>query len=174
MPVTSILPNERLVRFVPYAVLRKDENGDTVDSDGHPLGVEHGAFVIRAIDDGCLSVTWAEFFAGTPDEALRCAITAFRNSGHKVGAKSGFAIAEVAKIDAFFTSQERKVRYVHDAIEGNDAHALVRRWPPGDEIELLERLAREVWNEVVLTAQLPADQEIACGRSERGNAAMAQ
>lgn len=152
MPSKYLLAEERVVRYVSYARLRKDENGDTLDQQGRPLGVTFQAFELRAADEGNLSVTWCEFYAGSPDESLNCALAITANS-MDAGGKSGFAVQSVGVIDDFLVERDRKCRFVHEETDENPAHSLIRRWPEGDA-QLLDAIATGIDWQVHLKSRL--------------------
>lgn len=148
MPTNYLLDEERIVRFVPWGKLRKDE-------DLNVLGVMPDAFALR---DGepSLSVTWCEYFAGSSDEQLRCAIEAIRNS-RSVGSKARFAVGEVGSVRACASGRPNatRLRIIHDPEDDNPAHASLINWPR-DDLQLLELLAESEWSQL-LTAD-DADQ----------------
>lgn len=130
--------DHRVVRYVPWAKLRRDENDNV-------LGVLPQAFSLRA-DEEYLSVTWCEYFSGTPDEQLRCAIEAIRGSAIDVRPKAQFATGVVGEIRAHMQSDPKnhRLRFVHEPTQDNDAHAAIKRWPDHSD-DLLELLAAEIW-----------------------------
>jgi hypothetical protein len=166
MPSKYLLADERVIRHVPYSKLMKDEQGRVVDDQGNPYGVTYLAFELRPVDEGHLSVTWCEYFDDSDGHALACAIDLTRKS-RSVGPNGGFAIAAVGGIDDFLSAREKKVRFVHEPVEGNNAHALIRRWP-ADDVELLEAIAADVGWEVRICSNCAVPAADHCGVSERG------
>ena len=116
MPTKYLLDEERIIRFVAWGKLRKDE-------DDNVLGVLPDAFALRDGEQS-LSVTWCEYFAGAADEQLRCAVEAIRGS-MKVSTKSRFAVGEVVRVRACAEGRPnaRRLRIVHDPQVNNAAHA---------------------------------------------------
>jgi len=161
MPSNYLRDEERVVRFVPWGKLRKDE-------DDNVLGPLPAAFELRE-DEEYLSVTWCEFFAGTPDEQLRCAIEAIRSSNLTVGAKARFAVGEVGPIKRVAEGRPnaRKLRIIHEPEDDNAAHVAVRHWPREDA-ELMDLLAASAWSNIFDATQannLPVSD---CAISGRG------
>lgn len=131
------LPDEhRVLRYVPWSKLRKDENDNV-------LGVLGEAFQLRAEKDSYLSVTWCEYYHGASDECLRCAAEAIRKS-RNVGPKGQFAVAQVGLLKGFMQRAEIPIRVLHQPEPDNPAHAAILRWPR-EEFELLEQLVEEHW-----------------------------
>jgi hypothetical protein len=138
-----------MVRYVPWARLRKDENENVV-------GVLAAAFRLREGEE-YLSVTWAEFFQkAVRSENLQAAIRAIRGSRVAVKPLSGFAIGNVRGVaDVCLADNRRhKVRIVHEPTDDNGAHVAVRGWPRDNE-PLLELLANDAWSEVILNKSVP-------------------
>ena len=90
MPITYLPHEHHVVRYVPWARLRKDENDNVI-------GILGAAFKLRQIED-YLSATWAEFFQGTRPECVVAAVQAIRASEIKVSPRSGFAIGNVGRV----------------------------------------------------------------------------
>ncbi|WP_457660166.1 MULTISPECIES: hypothetical protein [Sinorhizobium] len=160
MASNYLLDNERVVRLASWAKLRKDE-------DDNVVGVLPQAFHLRD-DEEYLSVTWCEYFAGSPDEQARCAVEAVRNSKLKVGSKARFVFGTVGNIRAAAESRPvaPKLRFIHEPEEDNVAHTAIRRWPREDH-ELFDLLAEEAWSnlvDAVAADQLPTCD---CSASER-------
>lgn len=167
MPTKYLLPEERVLRHVPYSRLRKDENGVTVDGEGRPLGILFSALELRAADDGNLSVTWCEYFAGDPATSLTCALRITRSSLSS-GAKSGVAVVRVEELASFLAARSVKVRFTHEPEADNPAHSLIRRWTT--DVDLLEELATDIsWEVILATPRLVSDQT-ECVPSARGMA----
>ncbi len=143
VPSAYLPPNHRVLRYVPWAKLRKDE-------DDNVIGVLWIAFKLR-FNEEYLSATWVEFFKS--DEPVVDAIHAIRLSNIGVRPKSGFAIGVVKRIDEECKSRKRRIRFLHEATEDNVAHAAIRGWPADDD-ELLERLAEDAWSETILNQSI--------------------
>jgi hypothetical protein len=144
VPSNYLKPNHRVVRYVPWAKLRKDE-------DENVVGVLGVAFKLRP-GEAYLSTTWAEYFPTA--EPIADAIRAIRGSDIDVRPKSGYAIGIVERIDIECQARSRKIRYCHESSADNPAHAALRGWPEDDD-ELLERLAEDAWCETVLNSSVP-------------------
>ncbi|WP_411196498.1 hypothetical protein [Rhizobium sp.] len=155
-----LLDEEHVVRFVPWGKLRKDE-------DQNVLGILPQAFALRP-DEPYLSVTWREFFSGTPSEQLRCAVTAIRNSDLTVGAKAQFAVAQIGDVRPIVENRTkgRKLRIIHEPEPDNEAHAAIRNWPSEDD-ELFDLLAASAWAQAFTATQIDELPESACGKSDR-------
>jgi hypothetical protein len=148
MPTTYVPPENQLVRYVPWARLRRDENDNVV-------GVLGAAFRLRQ-DEDYLSATWLEFFPGSRDDSIKGAVGAIRNSDMKVTPKSGFAIGNVGRVgDACRANHPSyKIRFVHEPEDDNKAHVACRGWPRDDDA-LLNLLAEDAWSETVLNKDIP-------------------
>jgi len=146
----TYLPLEHhVVRYVPWARLRKDE-------DENVIGILGAAFSLRD-DEPFVSATWAEFFkSDNHDECVTAAVKAIRASKVEVKPRSGFAIGNVRKVKeaCFADSKQYKIRVMHEPEDDNKAHVALRRWPRDNE-DLLELLAEEVWNSYVLNKDIP-------------------
>jgi len=143
MPPTNIPGDDHVVRYVPWARLRKDE-------DDNVVGVLGAAFRLRD-DEQYLSAVWLEYFRDTRDANIVKAVNALRKSNIDVRPRSGFAIGNVQKIkDVCLADQKRyKIRVLHEPEDDNAAHAALRLWPR-DNDALLELLAEDTWSELVL------------------------
>lgn len=161
MPSKYLDDDDRVVRYVSWAKLRRDE-------DDNVLGCLPSAFLLRN-GETYLSVSWCEYFDGSADECLRCCIEAIRSSKIEVRPKGRFAVAVVGRLKVGAAEGGRKLRIIHEATEDNPAHAAIRGWASEDE-ELLDLLAEEVWTEALSAADandLPASS---CQVSARGAA----
>lgn len=138
MPSNYLLDDERIVRFVPWSKLRRDE-------DDNVVGVLPQAFELRESEE-YLSATWCEYFDGNAHETLRCAIEAIRNSNLTVGPKARFAVGAVGEVRGVVERRPnaRKLRIIHEPEEDNLAHAALRHWPRGDD-DLLALIAEDCW-----------------------------
>jgi hypothetical protein len=144
VPSTYLKPEHRVLRYVPWAKLRKDE-------DDNVVGVLGIAFKLRP-GETYLSTTWVEYFqSGDP---IRDAILAIRSSKIDVRTKSGFALGVVERIDGECKNRKRKIRFVHEVCDDNAAHAALRGWPEDDD-ELLERLTDDAWSKTILNSSVP-------------------
>jgi len=145
MAITYLPPEDHVLRHVGYQRLRRDE-------DDNVVGCLPDAFQRRETEDA-LSVTWVEHFDGDRSEKLSLAIAATRKE-LDVRPKSGFALANVGRIQEICEFSGHKVRIIHEPTELNTAHSEIRRLPR-DEIDLLELLASDAVIEVLLAAQFP-------------------
>ena len=136
MPSKYLRDDDRIVRYVPFGKMRRDEN-DVVN------GVLGAALNLRS-GEKYLSGNWCEYYTGASSESLRCAIEAFRNSGYDVRPKGHFVILPIEKVKSYFASRELKIRAIHHPEPENPCHAGLHRWP-NDDFELLQRLADEEW-----------------------------
>ena len=128
MPVTYLPPDHHVVRYVPWARLRKDEEDNVI-------GVLGAAFRLRD-DDEYLLATWAEFFKkATLDEAVVATVKAIRASRIAVKPRSGFAVGNVQRIkDACLAdSRKHRIRIIHEREDDNEAHTALRGWPRDNE-----------------------------------------
>jgi hypothetical protein len=143
--------NHHVVRYVPWAKLRKDEH------DG-VIGILGEAFRQRE-DEKYLSVDWLEY-PGEPDTRSReemalASARRIRNSNLAVKPKSGFVIGEVGQIQARCRELKQiKVFVTYEPSLSNQAHAAVKKLPRED-MELQEDLANGVWSELHLNTHLP-------------------
>lgn len=149
MPSTKLPPEHHMVRNVPWARLRKDD-----DDPEKVVGILGEAFKLRDADEGILSSTWVEYFAGVRKEKIMLAVQAMRASKLDIKSKSGFAIGNVGKIAEFAFDQGYKIRVLHEPVGDNKAHVAIRRWP-SENMEFLELLALEAWSELILNKDVP-------------------
>ena len=112
-------------------------------------------FALRVDDRGGLSVTWIEFFGLNRPNNVREGAKAYRASltSRKLGAEGLFAIARGDKIIEKAADYRKAVRIVHAPVPGNDGHAEVRHFTD-DDLELLDSLARDVFDEVIFVREL--------------------
>ena len=148
MPITYLPPQHHIVRYVPWARLRKDENDNVI-------GVLGAAFKLRENED-YLSATWLEFFKGGDGECVASAVRVIRGSEIKVTARSGFAIGNVGRVKdvCLADKQKHKIRVIHEPEDDNEAHTALRGWPR-DNDPLLQLIAEDVWNETILNSAIP-------------------
>lgn len=149
MPLTYLPDEHHVLRYVPWARLRKDE-------DENVIGVLSVAFRLRA-NEQYLSVTWAEFFqCPTHQENIHAAVKAVRASDLEVKPKSGFAVGNVGAIKKMCIERPKKhkIRVIHEEEPDNKAHTAMRGWPDDDE-DLLELLAEDTWSKHILNSEVP-------------------
>lgn len=150
MPSRYLPKTDHIIRYVSWGKLRKNAEETEI------YGPSFAAFQLRP-GETYLSATWCEFYEGDTREALRCAAETMRQSSNfKVTSKGRFAVGVVEKISEYFQKQAgRRLRFVHEPTDENEAHCAVRGWPP-DDFELLERLASEIWHETLTKADIDA------------------
>jgi hypothetical protein len=142
--VKKIPDKDHVLRHVPWTKLRKDENDNV-------LGIL-AAGLQRRPGEKSLSVTWIEYFTGSAEEQALGAIRATR-AAQDCRPKSQFAIANVGKTKEAAASKGAKIRIVHEATEGNPAHASIRQLPDEDSA-LLELLAEDVFTQLIPNASV--------------------
>ena len=86
---------------------------------------------------------------------MAAAIKAVRASKLDVKPRSGFAVGQVEQIDSACKKYEKKVRFIHEPEDDNEAHAALHGWPR-DADDLFEALAAESWSETILNKDIPA------------------
>lgn len=140
------LPNpSTVVRYAGFGQMEKDKE-DTV------YGPSPTAFQGRPNEE-YLSVTWCEYFVGTADQQLRCAIEALRNSSYKPAPKGCFCVGNTDELLAAGRSHGRNPTAVYHPEEDNKAHAGLHDLAPKDldavtdeEALLLSLLAGHAWS----------------------------
>ena len=148
MPITYLPDDHHVIRYVPWAKLRKDE-------DDNVIGILGVAFRLRD-DEEYLSATWMEFFPGTKSICVQAAVQKIRASNMSVSPKSGFAIGNVKAIKTTCAADKHrhKIRIIHAREDDNPAHTALRGWPRENE-DLLNLIADDIWNETVLNKNIP-------------------
>jgi hypothetical protein len=137
MATKSLPDTDHVVRHVPSKLL--DENGTPFPQ----------AFELRPAET-YLSTSWSEFFDGTLAERLAgCACLMSHNRNIK--ARDAFAVGNVGEIKDACSEFNQKIRIVSepdpDPRRLNLAYAAIRQIQT-DNLELLELLAQDVWNDV--------------------------
>lgn len=127
-----------------HHVLRHCRKGDLKEQDGVIRGIFPDAF--EADDDG-ISVTWIEYFAGTPGEQLSAARTAMGH-GRTLRESHRLAKLNVKTIVEAGRSIKRELSVIHDPIEQppeekNLGHSLIKGVASDDD-DLRNRLANIV------------------------------
>ena len=130
---------DHVMRYVPWARLRKDENENVV-------GILPQAFELRPEEES-LSVNWLEYFDGDRGNRIRNSVEMLRNT-RNVGKKSAFGIGNVGKIKETCGANGVSVRIVYEPEANNLAHSAIRRLPR-DDLVLLEALAADTFVELV-------------------------
>ncbi len=134
------------MRFVPKKYLILDEDGNLTG------GIRGDAFQLKPRDEGHLSVTWLEYFAGDHAVQRVAAVKATRAS-LTVKPRDGFAVGQVGPIKARCASRRHDIRVVHAPVDGNNAHAEVLHLPENETI-LLEELATGEWSTLLLNSEV--------------------
>lgn len=146
-PVSNLPDEDHVMRYVPWARLRKDENDNV-------LGFLPQAFELRA-DEDALSVSWVEFFDADWESKIQECVRAIRQSFERgIGKKSAFGVGQVQQIKRASLNAGARVRIVHEPEAGNPAHAAIRRLPR-DDLALLQALADDVFVDLVHNASVP-------------------
>lgn len=111
------LPNPtRVLRFVPYGRMLRDPDDDRF------ICPAPEAFRPRPGED-YLSVTWCEYYQGSREQQLRCAIEAMRNSSLTVGNKACFCEVDTGVLFAAMAHFGRAGRAVYLPEDDNEAHS---------------------------------------------------
>src|SRR6266436_2913290 len=109
MPTAYLPPEHHVVRYVPWARLRKTDEDEVV-------GVLGKAFKLRPEED-YLSATWLEYFRGSSRETnVASSVRTIRASNIDVRPKSGFAIGNVGRVrdTCLADSRRHKIRTIHE------------------------------------------------------------
>lgn len=147
------LPNpSRVLRFVPYGRMLRD-------AEDNFIGPAPEAFRLRPGEE-YLSVTWCEYFQGSPDEQLRCAIEAIRNSNLKVGDKACFCEINTSRAFDALATHGRVGRAVYLPEEDNKAHAGLYGVAEDDELllSLLSEILSQNWLDKQRADRLPLSE----------------
>jgi len=140
MATKSLSDDHHAVRHVNYQQIDRD------DATGAIRGIFPQAFELHPKDDGYLSASWLEFFAGA-ETCCIAAIAAFLGRTRKVTAKQAFACGRVGDIKAACSEYGQKIRVIHEPEEDNLAYTAIRRYQ-SDNHELLDLLATDAWSRV--------------------------
>lgn len=142
------LPNpSRVVRDVPYSRMERDSETDEY------LRPYPSAFQLKE-GERDLSVTWCEYFSGSPDEQLRCAIEALRKS-RVIKSSACFCAASTPNILGAIADAGGKGRAVFLPVESNQAHAGILGIDRENTL-LLQLLSEDVWCEFLTADQANA------------------
>lgn len=142
---------DRVVRYVPWSRLRRDE-------DDKVIGINPEALQLRAVPDSqsgweeYLSVSWIEYFPNNGSQLEDCIRT--MRLARQAGAKSFFAVANVGLLKKIALAHSVKVRVLHEPSGTDPSHAAIRRLPP-DNLTLLATLAEEAFLEIVANCDVP-------------------
>jgi hypothetical protein len=142
------LPDEdHVIRYVPWSRLLKDE-------DLNVLGFLPQAFQLRPEED-YLSINWLQYYDGDRYTQIRLSVWAIRSSFVKpLGAKSAFAIGNVAEVKETCQAFGNRVRVVHEPEPNNPGHSGIRQLLR-DDLSLLEALAADAFAERVSNSDIP-------------------
>ena len=140
----EIPDHHHAMRFVPKKHLIKDGEGNLTG------GIRPEAFQLKPKDEGRLSVTWLEYFAGAHTEQCKAAVKALRAS-LAIKPNDGFAVGQIADIKARCHSRRHQIRVVHAPVDSNKAHAELLQLPESETI-LLEELATGEWSTLVFNS----------------------
>jgi hypothetical protein len=140
---------DHVMRFVPKQLQIRDSETDEF------LGIVADAFRLRAEDDGGLSVTWIEHYGPKSNETYVIAANGFRESRRtKTISKSAyFVVGNIGNAKSVALRYGKKIRVLHDPVEGNSGHAEMRRFT-NEDLQLLEALNMEVFVEHVAVSTL--------------------
>jgi hypothetical protein len=137
MAIKSLPDADHVVRHVPSKLL--DENGLPFPQ----------AFELRP-NETYLSTSWSEFFSGVIADRL-AGVACLMSHNRKVKPRDAFALGNVGEIKDASADFDLKIRIVSEpdpAPSGlNLAYAAIRQIRT-ENIELLELLAQDVWNDV--------------------------
>jgi hypothetical protein len=136
MATKSLPETDHIVRHVPFKLL--DENGKPFPQ----------AYELRP-SETYLSASWSEFFRGSiADRLAGCASMMFHY--RKLKPHDAFAVGNVGEIKDAFGEFDQKIRVVteHDGLQGLNLAYVAVRQVRTDNLDLLELLAQDVWNDV--------------------------
>jgi hypothetical protein len=140
MATSSLSDDHHAVRHVSYQQIDRD------DVTGAIRGIFPQAFELLPKDDGYLSASWLEFFAGSHICCV-AAIAAVLSRTRNVTAKQAFACGRVGDIKEACSEYSLKIRVIHEPDEDNPAYTAIRRYQ-SDNHELLDLLANDAWSAV--------------------------
>lgn len=140
MAIVSLSDDHHVVRHVPYGLVDWDDAGGI-------KGIFPQAFELKEKDEGYLSACWREFFRGLKQHQI-AGIAAFMGKTRKVTDKQAFACGRIGDIKDACSEYGQKIRVLHEPDpEENLSYSAIRRYQ-SDNMELLELLASEAWNDV--------------------------
>ncbi len=119
----NLMHEDHVVRYVkPKFVIKGD--------DGAALGVFPQAFELRP-EEEYLSTSWREFYQGTRVEQLK---KVRRDTTLQCASSAVFASVNVGAFHSACTNCSRKVRIIHEPVEGIPAHSSIRQFPKDDQV----------------------------------------
>jgi len=92
------------------------------------------AFALQEKDDGYLSASWLEFFAGDETERLRATANSMRQAGRKLGPNSALTLLSADRVRTSARElHNTPLRTLHEPepLPGNPAYAVVRGYREG-------------------------------------------
>lgn len=134
----SLPEQDHIMRYVPSARLRKDE-------DGKVLGILPQAFAHRN-DEDFLSVNWLEHFKNDKASNLRDCVDAQRATLN-VGKNCVYAVAMVDKVKQVCIKKQKPVRIVYQPTKGNVAHSALDV-QHNEDLNVMSDLAHEFEKEM--------------------------
>lgn len=135
MPPTKVADDSHVMRYVRKNRLRRDE-------DGNVIGILYQALELRD-EETYLSVTSLEHFDPQYERGFILAAEAIRGQ-LTVKRNDGFSASEVGIFRGVCERFDRKVRVLHEPVDGNTGHVAIRRFP-GENTELLDLLALDAF-----------------------------
>jgi len=136
MAIKNLPPDDHILRLVPWARVRKDENDNVT-------GILGEAFLLKE-GEAALSVNWLERVPGALEKQLSTAAKLIRATqlSKKLGSKSRLARLQVDATKEVAAKNRANIRIVHEPIDENEPHSGIRQLPR-DDPGLLEALATE-------------------------------
>jgi len=129
-----------------HHLVRHSRESEIDDQEGKLMAFPQ-AFALRT-GETYLSNGWLEFFDGSTYQRLS-GVAAMMSKTRAVKPHHALAIGRVGDIKNGCQSFNQKVRVLHEPFDDNLAYATVRRINT-DEMQLLELLAQDAWNDVRL------------------------
>ena len=139
----SLPGSDHIMRYVPPARLRRDQ-------DGNVLGILPHAFSYRNGEDA-LSVNWLEWFKKDKASNLRNCVDAQR-AALGVAKNCVFAVAVVGRVEQVCMKKQKAVKIVYQPTKGNPSHSTVRV-QHNEDLNVMSDLAFEFENEMHLNSK---------------------
>lgn len=136
-----------IIRYISPNKFIRDENLEVI-------GISWEAFKIKEPEEG-LSVSWLEYFSGNRSAQESAAIKGLRNSKLVVQKKSGFAIGKIHDIvqKCNYSKSTKETHVIYLPSTDNAAHSEVKNMPYNNSV--LEYLAAEIWNNIIMNIDIP-------------------
>lgn len=144
--VKAISDADRVTRYVGYAKLRRD-------GDGEPVGVLHTAFELRSGEE-YLSAAHLDAFEGSDIQRLSEVKAAYDPHPLVVRENGAFTVGIVAEIKETCAGFERPVRIVSAPKKKLGCYVEVRQFR-SDDLDLLNALAEDAWGDFTLVKNIP-------------------